>query len=280
MTVAQLTRQVSAAEDARLGSVLQDLEKAMKASLVNAGEVVVALKKRELELTNAKTGLQDKLGVAAPNADVTRIKQGVAVIDAKLKENSDELEMAKEKYRSVRAKLQEMESKRARLSETPRGRSFSVLPAPLPGFEVKTPESVDESEEDDDEEETEHAATSEEHFDPQEFETAFEHLWNGLVNHSGPNLLIEGIKRGAISRGFWLVEFETPRHVLKTWKDGVGMSIKYIGGGAMAARQHTNDEQFSQLVSSYNLVTSVSFIMLCHLPDGNIASSWGTLDKK
>lgn len=36
-----------------------------------------------------------------------------------------------------------------------------------------------------------------------EFEMAFERLCSGLVTHSGPRLLAEGMKRSKISRGFW-----------------------------------------------------------------------------
>jgi len=111
------------------------------------------------------------------------------------------------------------------------------------------------------------------------FTRAFESLWSSLVTYSASFLLDEGIKRAKISRGFWVVNFRSVDELIETWQAGAPMEMDYIGGGYEVAKYYSGgDEEFADTVESYDLDTSICFIMVVDLIT-SIAFSWGTIDK-
>jgi len=111
------------------------------------------------------------------------------------------------------------------------------------------------------------------------FTMAFDSLWSSLLNYSRSFLLEEGIQRAKSSRGFWLVSFPSIDTLIETWRSGSPMNLEYIGGGYEVAKYHSGgDEEFMNTVASYDLITTVCFIMVVDLMT-SLATSWGTIDK-
>jgi len=110
------------------------------------------------------------------------------------------------------------------------------------------------------------------------FVLAWEALWSSLVQHSGPYLLEEGIKRAKNTRGFWLVSYPSAQSLIDTWKSGAQMAMDYIEGSYEQVKYYSGgDEGFMNSVLSFNLNTTVCFIMVVDL-SSSFACSWGTID--
>jgi len=195
------------------------------------------------------------------------IQQKLAYLKEKFELIEAKEEATKQKLLSIEAKLNEMREKRESLLLKPRGlpvfrRSkhfddkIEHMSEVLEGLE-----SVSEN-------------ISDEAIKQNDFETAFEVLWNGLIEHESPYLIREGIKNAKeAGRGFWNIHFSSPDIVIETWKLGKALPMKYdIINQDMDPLHDQTD--FNELLKNFNEEQSVCVIMEVDMPNGIEACRW------
>jgi len=246
--------------------VLEDLEHALDKSYACAVKDMQKLENIKQLISQKQEVFNKRLEVAE---EKEKKKSSIQQKLAFLKEKSELIEAKEEgtrqKMLSIQNKLIEMREKRESLGTKPRG--FPVFRrSRLFDEKFVLNDVLDEGLE---------SETISEEMIKAPFETTFEVLWNGLIEHEATNLVREGIKNGKeVSRGYWSVYFNSPEQVEETWKVGKPLPMKYE---AFVQDMDLNQLEFSDLVRSYDMEQSVCVIMVVEMPNGIQACRWEIL---